>query len=190
MSDMDTRRSALDRKPEVTEGRKNGGDPARGQITYCGFCGIDIDATSPVARRFGTAFCGEAHAEDFASEVRAARTQAVAVTRPGAAHDRAPAEGADQPQKPGPQGWDLKRILKMAACCGLPILAVIFLAGGGSALLGAGAAILPVLALLACPLGMLFMMWGMRNHGNGRSDQAKPTVSADERRGGPSGREH
>jgi hypothetical protein len=158
-------------------------------VTYCGFCGIDVDASSAVARRFGTAFCGDAHAEAFVSEVRAARTQAVALTQPGAAHDRAPAEGADQPQKSGPQGWDLKRALKMAACCGLPILAVVFLAGGGGVLLGAGAAILPVLALLACPLGMLFMMWGMGNHGKGKSDQAKPTVSDDERRAGRSGTE-
>ena len=104
------------------------------------------------------------------------------------AHDRAPAEGADQPQKSGPQGWDPKRVLKMAVCCGLPILAVVLLAGGGGTLLGAGAAILPVLALLACPLAMLFMMWGMRNHGKGKSDQAKPT-SDDERRAGPTGRE-
>ena len=187
---MNTRRSWLGRKPEVTEACSDGGDPVRGEVTCCGFCGIDVEAPSPVVRRFGTAFCSEAHAEAFVSEVRAARTQAVALTQPSAPRDRAMAAGADQPTKPGPQGWDLKWALKMAVCCGLPILAVVALAGGGGALLGAGAAILPVLALLACPLGMLFMMWGMRNHGKGKSDQAKPTASDDERRAGPSGREH
>jgi hypothetical protein len=55
----------------------------------------------------------------------------------------------------------------MAACCGLPLLVLVLLAGGGGALLGAGAAVLPLLAVLACPLGMLFMMRAMQGHGRG-----------------------
>ncbi|MGH7419574.1 MAG: DUF2933 domain-containing protein [Candidatus Rokuibacteriota bacterium] len=57
----------------------------------------------------------------------------------------------------------------MGACCGLPLLALVFLAGGGGALLGAGAAVLPLLAVLACPLGMFFMMRAMQGHGKADS---------------------
>lgn len=55
----------------------------------------------------------------------------------------------------------VKGLLGMAACCGAPIAAGLLLAsfGGylGSVGTAAGAA-LPYLALLACPLGMYFMM--------------------------------
>ncbi|MGH2610308.1 MAG: DUF2933 domain-containing protein, partial [Tepidiformaceae bacterium] len=58
------------------------------------------------------------------------------------------------------KGWSWKQALKMAACCGAPMLALVVLAGGG-ALLGAAGAVLPLLAALACPLGMFFMMRAM-----------------------------
>ncbi len=57
--------------------------------------------------------------------------------------------------------WSLKRLLGLGACCAAPLLAGIILAGGGGALLGAAGALLPVLAALACPLGMYFMMRSM-----------------------------
>jgi hypothetical protein len=81
----------------------------------------------------------------------------VTVTKPEA--DGKPAPAA----KPG-QG---KMALKMAACCGLPMLALVVLAGGGAALLGAAGAVFPLLAALACPLGMFFMMRGMMKKGKG-----------------------
>src|SRR5712691_6291904 len=121
---------------------------------YCGFCGQEVVDVPPLPERFGEVFCSEGHAEEFASGVRAARVQAAAaadaltVTKPET--DGQPASAA----KPG--GW--KMALKMAACCGLPMLALVVLAGGGGALLGAAGAVLPLLAALACPLGMFFMM--------------------------------
>lgn len=177
---METRRSSLGRKLEATEAATNGRDPGRGEATHCGFCGVDLDAANPVARRFGETFCSEAHADAFVSEVRAARAQVAALAGPAATDGGGAAEGGQDKAAAG--RWDLKRALKLAACCGLPILAVVFLAGGGGALLGAGAAILPVLALLACPLGMFFMMRGMANHGKGESGRERPQGSDDERR--------
>jgi len=55
-------------------------------------------------------------------------------------------------------------------------LALVFLLGGGSAVLGAAGAFLPALALLACPLGMYFMMRAMtkmehKEHGGDRREQ-------------------
>ena len=75
-----------------------------------------------------------------------------------------------QPAPAAPSGqW--KTALKMAACCGLPILALVVLAGGGGVLLGAAGDALPLLAALACPLAMFFMMRGMMKgqHGDKRS---------------------
>ncbi|MGH7417424.1 MAG: DUF2933 domain-containing protein, partial [Candidatus Rokuibacteriota bacterium] len=81
--------------------------------------------------------------------------------------------------------WSLGRLLKLGACGGLPILALVFLAGGGGALLGAGAAVLPVLALLACPLGMFFMMRGMRQNGSGGAPRGPDESSGRRPRGEP-----
>lgn len=100
-----------------------------------------------------------AHAEEYAQEARVVKVERGA--RDEQATDGAPA------RRQASSGWDLKRALKMAACCGLPLLAVVFLAGGGGALLGAGAAVLPLLAVLACPLGMFFMMRALQSHGKG-----------------------
>lgn len=176
---METRQNSLGRKLELTGATTNGRNPGRGEATHCGFCGVDLDAAKPVARRFGEGFCNEAHAEAFVSEVRAARTRAAASPGPAVTDREGTAEqGEDQPAA---GHWDLKRALVLAACVGLPILAVGVLAGGGGALLGAGAAILPVLALLACPLGMFFMMRGMANHGKGESGGERPQRSNDDR---------
>ncbi|MBI1734008.1 MAG: DUF2933 domain-containing protein [Candidatus Rokubacteria bacterium] len=144
----------------------NGAGPATPR--YCAFCGQEVVDAQPLPERFGEVFCSGGHAEEFASGVRAARVQAaaaadaVAVTKPET--DGPPAPAAT------PGGW--KMALKMAACCGLPILALMVLAGGGGALLGAAGAALPLLAVLACPLGMFFMMRGMMK--GGQEDKRPP----------------
>lgn len=70
----------------------------------------------------------------------------------------------DTVNRPMLQRWDLKRGLKWAACLGVPLVLVVFLVGGGGALLGSGATLLPYLAILACPLVMFFMMRAMHSH--------------------------
>jgi hypothetical protein len=78
------------------------------------------------------------------------------------ADSTARAESAGQPGAKS-SGW--KQYLKLGFCCGAPLLALIVLAGGGGALLGAAGAVLPLLAFLACPLAMYFMMRGMSRGG-------------------------
>src|SRR6266571_1179949 len=55
----------------------------------------------------------------------------------------------------------LKGLLLMAACCGAPLLLFLALPVLGSALGGAGTSVVPILAALACPVGMALMMWLM-----------------------------
>lgn len=136
-------------------------EPPVKEESYCTYCGVDLDRGAEVPKRFGEPFCGDAHADAFVQETRAARVESAAGV--DQTTDAAPARG------PASSGWNLKRVLKMGACCGLPLLALVFLAGGGGALLGAGAAVLPLLAVLACPLGMFFMMRAMQGHGKGDS---------------------
>ncbi|MFQ5828433.1 MAG: DUF2933 domain-containing protein [Candidatus Methylomirabilia bacterium] len=92
-------------------------------------------------------------AEEFVKEGWAAPIQAAAnAVQPSTTE-------IERPQRPGAattEQW--KHHLKMAACCGAPLLALVILAGGGGALLGAAGALLPFLVLLACPVGMYFMM--------------------------------
>lgn len=149
------------------------GAPAkRPEVRYCAVCGADANVHGLAVERFGEAFCSEGHAEEFAREVRAARVQAAAaapVSRPSTTEigqREGPAEGT-----PGRGDW--KHYLKMGACCGLPILGLLILAGGGGALLGAAGAILPVLLLLACPLGMYFMMRGKTAHHENPKDKGE-----------------
>ena len=129
--------------------------------THCAYCGVDLDRAAERPKRFGEPFCSDAHADAFVQEARAARIESAAIA--DQTTDAAPARGQAS------SGWDLKRALKMGACCGLLLLALIFLVGGGGTLLGAGAAVLPLLAILACPLGMFFMMRMMRGHGKADS---------------------
>jgi len=136
-------------------------EPTVKKESYCTYCGVDLDQAADAPKRFGEPFCGDAHADAFVQEARAAKVESAA--QADQATDAAPTRGQ------APSGWDLKRALKMGACCGLPLLALVFLAGGGGALLGAGAAVLPLLALLACPLGMFFMMRAMQGHGKSDS---------------------
>lgn len=151
----------------------NGTAPARATPRYCAYCGHEITAPTPVAERFGEPFCSEDHAEQFASGVRSARVMAAAAGM--AATMRQPDAGA--PPTPAARSGQWTMALKMAACCGLPILALVVLAGGGGALLGAAGAALPLLAALACPLAMFFMMRGMMR---GRHGDRQPPRRHDE----------
>lgn len=140
----------------------NGTDPRHTAGRFCAFCGQGIvEAGAP--ERFGEAFCSEAHADEFATGVRAARVQlAAAADVVPAATTEAPSPSAATAK---PAHW--KMALKMAACCAAPLLVGIVLAGGGAALFGAAAGALPLLAALACPLGMFFMMRAMMKGGQG-----------------------
>lgn len=126
---------------------------------YCGFCGVEAASDGAAPERFGEVFCSQGHAEEFVKGVRAARAQAAAVAAVPA-RQAPPGQDPDSvAARPAQPNW--KHLLKMAACCGAPILALVVLAGGGGALLGAAGAVLPVLLLLACPLGMFFMLRAM-----------------------------
>lgn len=149
---------------------------------YCAVCGADANVHGLAVERFGEAFCSDGHAEEFVKEVRAARIQAAAVLAAQAPETEAQRPETTAAGPPKPQDW--KRYLKMGACCGAPLLALVFLAGGGGAVLGAAGAILPLLAVLACPIGMYFMMRGM-----GKMEQhGKPKDKDEEKSSGPSGR--
>lgn len=147
----------------------------RGNPTYCASCGAAVDTTGLVPRRFGESFCSEAHAETFVTEARAARLAVAA--RAAEAGDAKAAGGLSE--QGGARRWDLQRVLKMAVCLGAPLIAVAFLVGGGGALLGAGAALIPYVALLACPLSMFFMMRGMQEHAKGDGESEHSAASGD-----------
>lgn len=147
---------------DVTTPKDGAGAPdTKPAERYCALCGQQADPRGTAVDRFGEAFCSDAHAQEFAKAVRTARVQ-IAAASPGTteiARAESSAEGASKAQS-----W--KGLLKMGLCCGLPILALVVLAGGGGAVLGAAGALLPVLAVLACPLGMYFMMRGMSKTGD------------------------
>ncbi len=125
----------------------------------CAQCGRPADPGEAAIERFGEAFCSEAHAQAFVQAVRAARVEAaangpIAVERGPGLADAAP-----------PRDW--KASLGKALCWGAPLLVVaVLLVGGTGALAGAAGAALPFLALLACPLGMYFMMRSMSKTGD------------------------
>ncbi len=158
--------------PELAS--RNGPPPVHaGAVQYCAQCGAEVNQAG-VPERFGERFCSEAHAEEFIRGVRSARAQVAAI---GAAEIQRTAPrrtaGETPPAQPAgpvkPSSW--RMALKMAACCGVPMLALVVLAGGGGALLGAAGAVLPLLLLLACPLGMFFMMRGMAKRGQHDKDK-------------------
>jgi hypothetical protein len=78
--------------------------------------------------------------------------------------------GADQPKKGG-----LRSLLKLGACCAAPILAlailVPFLRGGDTGLTAVGGNLLYFAALLACPIGMYFMMRNMGRMQQGKKEE-------------------
>ena len=140
-------------------------ETSTGTGRHCGYCGAPVRDEMPVIERFGERFCSETHADEFAAGVRAARSQAAARS-PGASTSCAMPSA-------GQRGW--KDHLKRGACWGTPILALLaiplFWSGGNTA--AAGGSILSALALLACPLGMYFMMRAMGNMNHGGQGHAK-----------------
>ena len=125
----------------------------------CATCGRAVSGDRPAIERFGERFCSQAHADDFTASVRAARIEAAARTEtPPIACAMAPA---------GTRSW--KDYLKKGACWGAPLLLLLAipLLWSGNPVAASGGSLLSVLALLACPLGMFFMMRAMggMNHG-------------------------
>ena len=116
---------------------------------YCPVCGIEV--SSPAEVLFGETLCSRNHADEFVEQVRAARIQAAAALA------EQPAPSVASTSKPR----DWKHYVKAGVCVGAPLLALLVLVGGGGAVLGAAGALLPVLALLACPLAMYFLMRSM-----------------------------
>lgn len=142
-----------------------------GPPRYCGYCGAEIHGAE-APQRFGEPFCSEAHAEEFVTGVRAARVQAAAAPET-VVTPRADQHAAERPAGGTTKPWNWKTALKMAACCGAPLLALVLLAGGGGALLGAAGAALPLLLVLACPLGMFFMMRAMMSGSQGHKPDGR-----------------
>jgi len=145
---------------------------------HCAYCGHTITGEAKAPERFGERFCSEAHAEEFVTGVRAARMQAAA--RPEKTEVRGETKGGDACAlaSPAERGWSA--YLKRAACWGAPVLLLVALpliwSGGWAA---AGGSLLSVLAVLACPVGMYFMMRGMMRmqHQDGKPE----TTSAKEK---------
>lgn len=151
----------------------------KSEARYCAICGEDATVHELAVERFGEVFCSDGHAEEFVKEVRATRVQAAALRAAEPATTEI--ERPEEPAAGAPKPRDWKHYLKMGACCGAPLLALIILAGGGGAVLGAAGALLPFLLLLACPLGMYFMMRSMSKTGQ----KENPRDKGEERGGGP-----
>ena len=136
------------------------------QRIHCAYCGDGIPAEAASNERFGERFCSEQHAEAFAEGVRAQRIAAVA--------RREDAQGAASATPTAiPQGR--KDRLKRVACWVAPLLlllAIPLLASGGA--LAAGGSVLSLLAVLACPLGMYFMMRTMGGTHRGDAQHRGP----------------
>jgi hypothetical protein len=140
---------------------------------HCAYCGHRIEDDTAVIERFGERFCSEGHGEQFTQGVRAARIQAAARQQEAAGRE---------PQTPTACGlppaerrtW--QDTLKRGACWGAPLLLLLALPlfWSGSTLGAAGGSLLSVLAALACPLGMYFMMRAMggMQHGGSREEEA------------------
>src|SRR5687768_1977905 len=126
---------------------------------HCAYCGHTLGEEA-ISERFGERFCSEAHAEEFVAGVRTARVEAAARSETAGAPSRPGREAMCGPRPSGQRTW--ANYLKRGACWGAPLLFVLAIpliwSGGWAA---TGGSVLSVLALLACPLGMYFMMRGM-----------------------------
>lgn len=159
-------------KPEGTKipGELAAPPNGKAEARYCPICGEEANSSGLAIERFGELFCSDGHAEEFVKEVRAARIQAAtALTLQASETEVQQLESpACAPKQPG---W--KRYLKLGACCGAPLLALVFLAGGGGVVLGGAGAVVPYLVALACPLGMYFMMRSMAKMGQRENPEDK-----------------
>lgn len=135
------------------------------RVRHCAYCGHTLSDDEPAIERFGEPFCSGAHAEAFAAGLRAARIHAAAGAAAGPA-------GCAMPPV-GQRGW--KDHVKRGACCGAPLLVLLAvpLFWTGNATAATGGSILSVLAALACPLGMFFMMRAMGSRSQGRQSREK-----------------
>ena len=132
---------------------------------HCAYCGRTVSQDTPPIERFGERFCSEDHGDAFTEGVRAARIQS--------ATQKATAQsGCDMPPA-GKRTW--KDYLKRGACWGAPLLLLLAvpLFWTGSTVAAAGGSILSILAFLACPLGMYFMMRSMGGMGQGQQPGGK-----------------
>jgi len=101
------------------------------------------------------------------------QVQATGNTSPG---DRAPTSECHSGMMACSMGHKgLKGLLLMAACCGAPLLLFLALPVLGSALGGTGTAVVNTLAALACPVGMVLMMWLMMRRQQAGADQPTQT---------------
>lgn len=125
--------------------------PVDGRPGYCTYCGMPLEDGRAAAERYGEPFCSDAHAKQFTEGVRAARMKEAAVRENTSA---ACAMSGDRT-------WTGR--LKRAACWGAPLLLLLAipLFWSGNAVAAAGGSLLSVLAALACPIGMFFMMRAM-----------------------------
>lgn len=141
---------------------------------HCAYCGHTITDEATAPERFGEQFCSEAHAEEFVAGVRAARMEAMARAEKTEVRDATKGGDACALASPAERGWSAH--LKRAACWGAPVLLLLALpliwSGGWVA---TGGSLLSVLALLACPVGMYFMMRGMMSmqHKDSRAETTR-----------------
>lgn len=143
---------------------------------HCGYCGCPIVPAGDSAERFGERFCSDAHAEEFVAGVRGARIAQAAQSEGRAPSASNVGAGCALPPR-GERSWG--DVLKRGLCWGAPLLVLLaiplFWTGGWAA---TGGSLLTVLAFLACPLGMYFMMRGMTGiHQDGRSAEVRPRES-------------
>ncbi|MGH7392344.1 MAG: DUF2933 domain-containing protein [Candidatus Rokuibacteriota bacterium] len=148
--------------------------PATRINPHCAYCGHPIPDATEAPERFGERFCSEAHADEFAAGVRSARIEAAARAE---ARAEAVSNGASQAASHGQPAGQQKKSwtdqLTRWACWGAPVLLLLALPllWSGNGLAAAGGSLLGVLALLACPLGMFFMMRAMGNMQRGSGSE-------------------
>ena len=142
---------------------------------YCSYCGETVASDTPAIERFGERFCSHAHADEFAARVRAARIDAAARAETSATACSVALAGA--------RSW--RDYLKKGACWGAPLLLLLAipLFWSGNAVAATGGSVLSVLALIACPLGMFFMMRAMGGMNHGGQTSGKPDTDPDDRPG-------
>lgn len=140
---------------------------------HCGYCGHPIATEAAAPERFGEQFCSSAHADEFVAGIRAARIQELAARERDEAARPARRGASCALPTSAATGWG--GFLRRAACWGAPLLVLLAIplvwSGGWAA---AGGSLLSVLALLACPVGMYFMMRGMMNMQHPRDEANKP----------------